>query len=282
MSYIPIEELGYFKKKICLKSKSVDEVSGSSFGPGTKVIIIVISTWAIVTTILSIISYVNILKEPDSDEKLADGWCISMIVLNGSLLIASIIIFFVVILSFKGDSDKKKAVIETINGSKEAGAVEGALVASLQASNDVINATAIAAAQYAFQNSAAALGSDEARRLGSGALTAGFTAGNAIAGSAAQRATSAVGAAAANGTLNMAAAAAAQQSSTVAAQQPRTLTEATAQGQIGGLVDGSRGLPTAAPTAPRPPAAAASPEAVLASVQVPPSIPPRNVAFDLS
>jgi hypothetical protein len=207
MNYIPENELGWFKKKICLKSKSVDEISGSSIGIFSKILILVISGWAIVTTILAIVNYVTILKEPNNDQNLSNGWCITMLILNGSLLIASIIIFFIVLLSFKSDSDKKKAMKTSMQDSKGEGAVEGALVASVKASSEVIEATAKAAATFASQN--VRLEQEEAIKLGKGVLEAGIKAGNAAVGPAAQRATNAVNAASANGQLDAIAAGAA-------------------------------------------------------------------------
>jgi hypothetical protein len=222
MSYVPRENLGFFAKKICFKKKSIDEITGSSIGKFSKSLIILISVWAIITTILSIISYVNILREPDTDEKLSDGWCITMLVFNGGLLIASTIILFVVILSFKSDSNKKEAVLETINSSEGDGATKGALVASVQVTNPVIIATATAAAEFAFQNSAAVLGPDVARKLGTGALDAGFKAGNAAVRSAVGEATDAVATAVANGTLDRANAAATAAANFQNAGNPRT------------------------------------------------------------
>jgi hypothetical protein len=133
MSYTFKENLNMFEKAVCTKSTPLNKLSLSSIGIGWKIAIIFVLVWAIVTTCVNLAAYAKILKEPDNEQNLSSSWCIAMLIFNGCLLIVSFLLIIVIGMSFKKESDAKKAVGNVVDAAKGQGAAEGAAVGAVAA-----------------------------------------------------------------------------------------------------------------------------------------------------
>jgi hypothetical protein len=128
MSYNFKENLNMFEQAVCLKSTPLKDLSLSSISIFWKIVILFVLVWAIVTTAVNIAAYAKILNSPDDKQDLSSSWCIAMLIFNGCLLLVSLLLVIVVILSFKKESDAKKAVQMTVKGAEKIAAAEGAAV----------------------------------------------------------------------------------------------------------------------------------------------------------
>lgn len=145
MNYNFKENLNMFEQAVCLKSTPLKDLSISSISIFWKIAILFVLVWAVVTTAVNIAAYAKILNTPDDKQDLSSAWCIAMLIFNGCLLLVSLLLIVIVILSFKKESDAKKAVQTTVKGEKKIAAAEGAAVGASEAAK-VVTMTAVKAA----------------------------------------------------------------------------------------------------------------------------------------
>lgn len=142
--------LNMFERTVCLKSAALKNLNISGISIFWKIVIIAVLAWAIVTTAVNMAAYAKILNEPDNDQNLSSAWCIAMLIFNGCLLLVSITLIVIVGISFKRESDAKKAVQiqETAVMSQGAamGAAAGASAAALSVGQSISKEAGDAAA----------------------------------------------------------------------------------------------------------------------------------------
>jgi hypothetical protein len=140
-----IKDLNLFEKTVCLKSAAIKNLNISGISIFWKIVIIAVLVWAIVTTAVNIAAYVKILQEPDNVQNLSSSWCIAMLIFNGCLFLVSLTLIIVVGISFKRESDAKKAVQIQETAVMSQGAAMGAAVGAAAAVESTAAAVGAAA-----------------------------------------------------------------------------------------------------------------------------------------
>lgn len=122
------------------------KLANGGFSTFVKILILVITFYVICIAATNIAAYAYILRRPGNDSEISDTWCVTLIVMNVIMLLASLAIHIITIVSFfRKGGDKIAAVVD--QGKMEAADQVIKMAAQVAADN-----TAKMAEQNAIEN----------------------------------------------------------------------------------------------------------------------------------